>query len=48
MNKCRYDTEFHELSAIVSDIEMKIESGVEPQSIAIIVKKNKSLELLAK
>jgi superfamily I DNA/RNA helicase len=44
----RYDTELHELAAIVSDIGEIIKSGIEPQDIAVIVKKNKSLELLAK
>ncbi len=43
-----YSSELHELTHIVSDIEAKIASGVEPQNIAIIVKKNKSLEILAK
>jgi hypothetical protein len=44
----KYSSELHELTHIVSDIQAKIASGVEPQDIAIIVKKNKSLEILAK
>ncbi|MBC7503879.1 ATP-dependent helicase [Candidatus Gracilibacteria bacterium] len=46
--QCKYDTELHELSAIVSDIEKKIALGIQSQDIAIIVKKNKSLEIFAK
>lgn len=43
-----FDTELYEISYIVQDIKSKIESGVAPEDIAIIVKKNKSLETLAK
>ncbi|MBC7498149.1 ATP-dependent helicase [Candidatus Gracilibacteria bacterium] len=48
VHQYRYNTELHELSAIISDIEIKIASGIQPQDIAVIVKKNKSLETLAK
>lgn len=36
------------MSTIVRDIDTKIKNGVKPEDIAIIVKKNKSLELFAK
>ncbi len=43
-----FPTELHEIGSIVEDIKLKIISGVKPQDIAIIVKKNKSLEIIAK
>ncbi|MBP9779384.1 ATP-dependent helicase [Candidatus Gracilibacteria bacterium] len=43
-----FDTELHEISSIVQDIKNKIDSGVQAEEIAIIVKKNKSLENIAK
>ncbi len=41
-------TELHEIAFLKADIEKKLASGVAYQDIAIITKKNKSLELIAK
>jgi DNA helicase II / ATP-dependent DNA helicase PcrA len=43
-----FTNELYEFSWIVDDIAKKIESGVNPRDIAIIAKKNKTLETLAK
>lgn len=43
-----FDTELHEISFIVEDIAWKIQSWIHPEDIAVIVKKNKSLETIAK
>jgi len=48
VQKLHFKTELEEISAIVSDIEQKIASWVAPQDIAIITKKNKSLDIFAK
>lgn len=44
----RFKNELEELSWIIDDIETQIQSGVKPNEIAIITKKNKTLELIAK
>jgi superfamily I DNA/RNA helicase len=44
----RFQNELEEISWIVDDIEKKIKNGVNPSDIAIIAKKNKTLELIAK
>lgn len=36
------------MAGIITDIEHKIQGGVAPQDIAVIVKKNKTLELIGK
>ncbi|NRH20755.1 ATP-dependent helicase [Candidatus Gracilibacteria bacterium] len=44
----RFKNELEELSWIIEDIETQIQSGVQPNEIAVITKKNKTLELIAK
>lgn len=48
VRKKKFKNELEELSWIINDIVKKIESGASPQDIAIITKKNKTLELMAK
>lgn len=43
-----FATELHEIAFLKSDIQKKLASGIAPEDIAIITKKNKSLELIAK
>lgn len=43
-----FDTELHEIGFIIRDIEQKIQSWIHPEDIAVIVKKNRSLETIAK
>lgn len=44
----RFKNELEELSWIIEDIETQIQSSIEPNEIAVIAKKNKTLELIAK
>jgi DNA helicase II / ATP-dependent DNA helicase PcrA len=44
----RFKNEIEELTWIIEDIEAQIESGIRPSEIAVITKKNKTLELIAK
>lgn len=44
----KFRNELEEISWIISDIEAKIHNGVAPNEIAIITKKNKTLELIGK
>ena len=46
--KLAFKNELEELSWMIDDIAEKIASGVSPQDIAVITKKNKTLELIAK
>lgn len=46
--KTKYTTELEEIGAIVKSIEAQIKSWVKSEDIAVIVKKNKSLEVLGK
>jgi DNA helicase-2/ATP-dependent DNA helicase PcrA len=46
--KRRFKNEIEEVSSIVDEIGQKIAKWTQPESIAIIAKKNKSLELIAK
>ena len=48
ITKKSFSNEFQEMSSIVTDIVEKISAGTPPQNIAIITKKNKSLEPFAK
>jgi DNA helicase II / ATP-dependent DNA helicase PcrA len=48
VRKVKFSNELEEISWIVGDIEEKIKNGVNPSDIAIIAKKNKTLELIAK
>ena len=48
VRKSRFHNELEEISWIIEDIAWKIESGVHPRNIALIAKKNKTLELIAK
>ncbi|MCH8518330.1 ATP-dependent helicase [Candidatus Gracilibacteria bacterium] len=48
VEKYIFETELDEIVYIRQDIEKKIASGVAPQDIAVITKKNKSLEIIAK
>lgn len=43
-----FENSITETTWIVDDIQEKIASGIPPESIAIITKKNKSLEAIAK
>lgn len=46
--KYRFNNELQEVEWIIDDIHTKIKQGKSPESIAVITKKNKSLETLAK
>jgi len=48
MRNIRFKNELEELSWIIEDIEAQIQSGIQPNEIAVITKKNKTLELIAK
>ncbi len=48
VGKKKFKNELEEISWIVDDIREKIQNWVDPAKIAIITKKNKSLEILAK
>ncbi len=48
VRKKKFKNELEELSWMIDDIAEKIVSGVSPQDIAVITKKNKTLELIAK
>jgi DNA helicase-2/ATP-dependent DNA helicase PcrA len=43
-----FETELHEIAWIVDDISSKVTNWVNPAGIAVITKKNKSLELIGK
>ena len=44
----RFRNELEEFSWIIKDIESQIQSGIKPNEIAVITKKNKTIELIAK
>ncbi len=46
--KKKFQNEFLETTWIVKDIVEKIKNGIPPEEIAVITKKNKSLELIGK
>lgn len=46
--KKKFENEFLETIWIVNDIIEKIKNGTSPEEIAVITKKNKSLELIGK
>jgi len=48
MRNIRFKNELEELSWIIEDIEAQIQSGIQPNEIAVITKKNKTLEFIAK
>jgi DNA helicase II / ATP-dependent DNA helicase PcrA len=48
VRKVKFQNELEEISWIVEDIVWKISNGTHPSNIAIIAKKNKTLELIAK
>lgn len=48
VRKRRFQNELYEFSWIIEDIASQVFSGVHPNEIAIITKKNKTLELIAK
>ncbi len=48
MTKKIFENELQEIAWIAQDIETKIAQGIHPQDIAIITKKNHSLELIGK
>jgi len=48
VKKLKFKNELEEISWIIDDIASQIESGVPANNIAIITKKNKTLELIAK
>lgn len=48
VRKRKFQNELYEFSWIIDDIAKKIENGINPSDIAIITKKNKTLELIAK
>jgi superfamily I DNA/RNA helicase len=48
VRKRRFKNELEELSWIIDDITEKVQSGTPAQEIAVITKKNKTLELIAK
>ncbi len=48
VRKKKFKNELEELSWMIDDITDRITSGVSPQDIAVITKKNKTLELIAK
>lgn len=48
VQKLQFQTELEELTWVASDIEKQIQSGVPPREIAVITKKNSTLELVAK
>jgi len=43
-----FKNELYEFSWIIDDIVEKVQNGVSPNDIAIITKKNKTLEIIAK
>jgi ATP-dependent exoDNAse (exonuclease V) beta subunit len=44
MRQYVFENDFDEIAAICCDIQEKIQSGVAPKDIAILVKKNKAME----
>jgi superfamily I DNA/RNA helicase len=48
VKKLKFKNELEEISWIIDDIVDKIENDIPANSIAIITKKNKTLELIAK
>jgi DNA helicase-2/ATP-dependent DNA helicase PcrA len=48
VRKQKFRNELEEISWIIDDVETKLESWISPNEIAIITKKNKTLELIAK
>ena len=48
IRKKKFRNELEEFSWIIDDISEKIKNGVNPNEIAVITKKNKTLEILAK
>lgn len=44
----RFKNELEELSWVIKDIENQIQKGIQPNEIAVITKKNKTLEIIAK
>lgn len=48
LQKKIFENELEEASWIIDDIEEKIQNGIQPHEIAVIAKKNKTLELLSK
>jgi DNA helicase II / ATP-dependent DNA helicase PcrA len=48
VKKLKFKNELEEISWIIDDIASQIESGIPANTIAIITKKNKTLELIAK
>ncbi len=48
VHQYHFDSELYEINFIVQDITTKIAAGILPQDIAIIVKKNRSLEIFSK
>jgi superfamily I DNA/RNA helicase len=48
IQKKKFKNELEEISWIIDDISENIKNGVLPHDIAVITKKNKTLELIAK